>query len=527
MIKNLNRKMYLQLIMLLLLFMVSAAVRWFNLNQPLGRHHEWVSAHTLLTLKIWERGGGPEHFHFSPVYTFQGAMNKHMGIFRGVKDEKGDYYYVSYPPFAFIAPYYAIKLTGGGFTVFNLQLFSLLIHFLSAVLLFFLLLELRNKKLSRDVFIPAWLAYLLYLFSAGNLWFHANVYFVDAFMQMFVFLQLYVYLRIWKSDHVSYRSLLALSLVTFLAIYTEWLGLLIAFCFGIALLVKWMRKRNRNLILVALVLLLFSILSLGATFYQYSSIAGAEQFMEESFRKYNLRSGHAGVEGSEHGFSISNPDSYTYLKEHYTKNYHYTLQMSALLFALTLFLFFFYRKAVHGDVVFLFSVLFCALLLHHLLFFNFNAVHDFSTMKVIAALIILVALFAEYLFGVFDLQQLMVKRALYVLFFFYTAHVVYGNYLSYCEENSLEKLNLYAVNVGQEIQQKASDDEVVYVDSWITPECMYYAERNYYSAPDIQQALGDMRKKGIEKGLFFYTRAGTTVTEVYRIFSAGDSLRLR
>ena len=67
----------------------------------MGRYHEWITAHTLLTCQIWEENGGPSAYNFNPVYTYPGEGNGHRDVLGGVAAKNGDVYYVSYPPFTF------------------------------------------------------------------------------------------------------------------------------------------------------------------------------------------------------------------------------------------------------------------------------------------------------------------------------------------------------------------------------------------------------------------------------------------
>ena len=197
-IKKNRYKLIIQGITLIVIFLFSVQLRSFNLNKPIGRHHEWITAHTLMTLQIWERGGGPEHFHFSPVYTYEEQGNKKIGILGGVEDGKGNFYYVSYPSFGFLVPYYSIKIFGAGFSVLSIQVFGLVLHFIIATVLFILIHLVLNKRIGAEFCFSAWIGYLLYVFSGGNLWFHSNVYFVDVLMQLFFVLLLLLFIIIYK-----------------------------------------------------------------------------------------------------------------------------------------------------------------------------------------------------------------------------------------------------------------------------------------------------------------------------------------
>ncbi|MBK9190197.1 MAG: hypothetical protein IPM77_01175 [Crocinitomicaceae bacterium] len=90
---------------IVVLFFISVSIRQENFSVPLSRHHEWITAHTLITCEIWEKNGGPSAYHFSPVYTYPGEGNIRRKMLGGVVDDKGEVYYVSYPPFSFLFAY--------------------------------------------------------------------------------------------------------------------------------------------------------------------------------------------------------------------------------------------------------------------------------------------------------------------------------------------------------------------------------------------------------------------------------------
>jgi hypothetical protein len=77
---------------ILFLFLISFQVRKENLAAPMGRHHEWITAHSLITAEIWEENGGPSNFGFNPVYTHQGIGSAYRRALGGVSAKNGDVY---------------------------------------------------------------------------------------------------------------------------------------------------------------------------------------------------------------------------------------------------------------------------------------------------------------------------------------------------------------------------------------------------------------------------------------------------
>ena len=97
---NLNWKSFL---VLLLIFSASVAMRITNMDRPLSKHHEFVTAVSLRVLQVWDQEGGVA-FNFVPAMNYKGDANKfinnHASASDGMMDAKGNYYYVSHPPLA-------------------------------------------------------------------------------------------------------------------------------------------------------------------------------------------------------------------------------------------------------------------------------------------------------------------------------------------------------------------------------------------------------------------------------------------
>jgi hypothetical protein len=527
MIKSINTRFLGQIILLVLIFSISIIVRKPNFDKPIGRHHEWISAHTLITLKIWEHGSGPENYHFSPVYTFNDSLNKNIGILGGVVNEKGDYYYVSYPPFAFQLPYYFFKATGMPMSVKSLQVFSYLIHFCCSILVFYFISLLINKSIKNEFIWPAWIGFLLYVFSPGFLWFHSNVYFVDTLVQLFVIIQLISFYRILdKGKSANYRDFLFLFFASFLGVYTEWISLFVSFGFGLVLIFSIIFFKKFWYWKPLTLLTLSAVLSLSMTIFQYSSIGGFDQLMEVSLHKYSIRSGYEGVEGSEHGFSMDNAESYSYLKGHMQKNFQFTFQVFWVFLFLTIVFAFVLKRGFSRKSFLLLGVLLFGIIIHHLLFFNFNVVHDFSTLKTGLFIVLLSGVSSVTFIDFYNYNRRIKFIVLLILFVFIGVEII-QNVNRYKKDHNPAELNYYAYNVGNYIRQNVPKSELVFVDSWITPECMYYAERNYHSKKNISDAIELMKVVNVSNAVFIYTRNTDHPVDVYRISTFGDSVRIK
>ena len=315
-----NKFQLLSIATIFLLFMASLFVRDSELKADLSAEQEWVSAHILITNQVWDEGGGPSNYHFSPVYTYEGDGNKNIPCFGGVVDENGDQYYVSYPPLAFLFSYYSTKLLGGS-SVYSLRAVSVILHFFCCLLLYLTFKKLQNQK-GDFVSIAGLTAVALYLFSAGTLWMHSILFFSDMLVQLFIIWMLYLTVRIYKSEPSESKYFwIQLSLIVFLASYTEWLAVFLSFTLGIGFLISHFKTKKKKFRTAFLLIGISSVISVSTTIIQYSSIAGFEKFKNVSLNKYDERSGHQNAEVSAAGFNLENPDSFELLNKNLTRNF--------------------------------------------------------------------------------------------------------------------------------------------------------------------------------------------------------------
>ena len=371
----------LGLTFLLLIFILSVYVRQENLKAPL-QSEEWITAHTLITAEIWDENGGPSAFGFNPIYNYPGHGNAYRSALGGIVAENGEVYYVSYPPFTFLFYYYVSHVVGGP-SVQSIRIISLLIHFLTSLLIFFLVQKIRSKKNQNAFNYGGIIAAGLYLFAKGNLRFHGNLYFADTLVQPLfigcILLSLHYYKGEFKREN---RTLIALFIVFFFTTYTEWIGLLTAFITGLFFLIKAIAHRNKHLLKPFFTIGIASSLALAITIAQYSSIDGWESLKTTTSTKYAERSGYDDQTNSAKEFNIHNSDTFSFLLKNFNANYEHTLNyfgFTTVLFLLFLLLRKFIKKPIEAiqqtnkPSFFVLTILILPLLLHYLLLFNFNA----------------------------------------------------------------------------------------------------------------------------------------------------------
>jgi len=514
-----SKKTLLHLFVVLVLFFLSAKSREDFIQREFS-DKGWVSAHTLITIDIWEREGVSQ-FGFSPVYIYENPGDKGVSLLGGVADKDNRFYYVSYPPMTFIAPYLFFKVTGINADEVGLRYFNLLLHFISAWLIYLILLHLFGKSLKEDLSWQALVGVALYLFSSGTLLFHTEIFFADILVQPFFLAQVLFYLR-WKKNQQT-STFIWMLVFSALAIYTEWLGLFVLFTIFLLVLFDGDRSFKKRLpFLVAISLV--TLFVLGMVVLQYSSIAGWDALFEASKKKYMMRSGHSGVEGSEYGFSMGNPASWKFLEGHFNKWYLPIINL--LGFVLALFVVFALllkesRPQLKGFSTIFFLVF--PLLLHLVVFFNFNVVHDMGTLKMMTVMLILIAVM------VFKME----KSIPYA----WGNYVFAGSILIFDGVKSLQSVARYRAEmpthfhgdfqkrIGNEIQEFAKPEDIVFTNAFVVPELVFYSKRNMFGIADTAEQRRKMMEWGVNASVFFRVD-GIHPLEKVRMEKSGDSLRV-
>lgn len=489
---NVNKFHCMGLLTVVVLFIITVQLRRESLSVPLSRHHEWITAHTLITCEIWEKNGGPSAYHFSPVYTYPGEGNQKRRALGGVVDSNGDVYYVSYPPFAFIFAYYATSFLGGPDTD-SIRVLSLSIHLFCGLLIYLIALLFAGEENKNQFSIAGVIGAFLYLFSTGNLWAHGNLYFADMLVQLFVISGIYLLIRFYQKRYR--RELLMLCLLSvcfFLATYTEWLGLFLSFFAGTALLAVYFFTREFRFIKAFLAIGISASMALGLTVWQYSSIAGWEQFKEVSLAKYDERSGHESQELTPNAFTLDNDEAYHFMISRVDQFYKMAENFVGIcgIILLVLILIPNTRRRMdhYRSAVLAVSLLGVSILLHYMLFFNFNSLHDFSSLKTGFLFILLVTVFIA-------LSEAALPIGFRALLFAALAYLGVTKGIDsvnrYYDVFPIAETDWNRMETGAAMRELASPNQAVFTNISANPELVYAAGHNVFPLTDTSQ-IGKM-----------------------------------
>ncbi len=484
----------------------SLSFRWESIVTPRAFDYEWHTSTVLRHLEIWYEDGGFTH-HFVPAVTYSGAANKHINNHSsievgrmGYSDGAGNYYYVSYPPFAYLAPYALFAATGIEPNIVGLRLFNILVQIATAGLLLFLL-----YRMTKNPYVGL-IGYCLYLFTGISLYMHTVNYMSDMFVQvLFVLAGLLFYEIVTAKGQEQTGKYIALGATLALAVYSEWIGLFMCaavFFFAVA------RTRERYARPFLLMSMSIPVVVLAVTVLQYASVADLGSFFSVMTDRYL----HGYVPADTAEGSV--PHLLAALGKNYLKWF------SPLLTSLFLFVGLLWiggRKADRESVMslrFAVPVLYfftLPVLLHHVVFLDWSAfeIHFYSVLKTVPLFCVLIPLLLYKLWLLETPRQLLIRVIAACLFFV----VIAGSLTIYAMDlrSRFTADRFEYCNMGEAIRDRTAPDEVAFLapvdperfNDIISSVVILCAHRNVALYEDREQASELMRKNGTTKGVLF------------------------
>ncbi|MBD3637977.1 MAG: hypothetical protein HUJ25_11535 [Crocinitomicaceae bacterium] len=498
----------ISLLLIFLLFLLSVHVRKDKLSQPLSQQYAWVTAHTLMTVQIWDETGGPAGTSFIPVYTYEGAGNKGIAPLGGVMGKNGKMHYTSYPPFSFLLAYYGIQMIGGN-PVSSIRTLGLILHLCSAFLIYFIIRSIRNTR-KDQLQLAGIIGAALYLFSAGPLWFHSNLYFADMVVIPLLLVLILLYTKlIYQNFKHKNRILIGFGVFTFFAVYTEWIALFFAGFASLFLLIKYLSNRKRIWLQAALVIGLTALCTIGLTIVQYCSIQGWDELLEVSINKYQERSGFQKNQEGIETFGWRSSISYTLMKEHLNQNFAMVINLLGIIPFLLLPVVIWKKTRLKieklAPKIEILSVIFLAIITHYLLFFNFNSLHNFGNLKTGLFMILLISVVILIIEEVINWRLRIALAA--ILFYIIVPRSLlevkrFDGLFSYTDSDA--KLDQMALT----IKKYSHDEQTVFVNVWATPGFMYKAHRNVFLLRDTSRLTPIMKFLKTEKAQYYHEENG-------------------
>lgn len=512
---------WLNLGLLILIFTISIFVRSRHFGLPMERHHEWLTAHTLVILDNWEQNG-LANYYFSPIYSYNNPGDTDDYSICTLHDKRGNAYYVSYGPLAPLLPYLVFKTLQLPITANSLVGFNLFIHFLTSFFLYLLVIEITKKKFGQFS-IAAVATFTFYVFSPGTLWFHGNIYFNEILAQLLVAAGLYLFYRIISREEISKRMMIGYSIICFLCVYNDWFGLLFVFFAGIVLLVK--SFYNRKYLKPFFFGSAAGIAALMLIVFQYSQIDGYERLKEVSLNKFTERNGGSLMSTvKEKEFSVQNSEAFTRIERYINENFINVINSLAFIIALFIFIIYLDRKALRQrNNYLLIFILLLSVFFHHYLFFNFTSLHDFSVLKTGLFLIVLAGVLMAIIETVIE-RNIHMRQAYMLLLSGLVFVKSFESVKHLHSNNNPGTIDVSYYNMGNSIRKLAKPDERVFTNIYLCPIINYYAKRNVQYSLNGNEARTFAMMYNL-KTIFFKLDKGEC-SYFTRYFSNGDSIRV-
>lgn len=511
----LEKKLWLFILISLVL---SIGIRLPFLGRPLSGHHEWLTSTSLRHIQVFYESG-PASVHYSPSLTYGNAADKNINYGLALSDSKGNLYYLSFPPFAFIFPYLFFKILHIYPSVLALELFNLLFHLLTAWTVFLIVRRLTEGTDGKNNLMGAALAFLVYLFSPGPLWFQSNVYMSDTIVQPFFTAGILCFLSIIRQKKPQWLYFVFFSIITFLMAYTEWLGVFFAFTVFLYGLFHFKQKGMLWLSALSAVAVTGALLF---TVWQYSGIAGLSAYLDYAKAKFLFRTGD--VRYASNGLGFQSPIAWLNIFVNYIGGFLPAFILAGFLAGRAKKVQNKGEKHTNVSVKAILIMSTVPVLLHHLVFFNFTSIHDFAALKGG----VFIAICCGLLYHKMELKK-MAQSADYLKIQRREAVILIGILVFSCIQfwtiNSFESHKRYST-LGKAIRAEVKQDEVVFIQAEnfsLDPQLVLYAHRNLAWYEGEAQARDLIRKNGVSNGVIIQVDSHQSGIAQVKRFSLKES----
>ena len=483
--------------LLFLLFALSCLLRLPNLNRPLATQWEQCTGISLMQLAIWQTNGA-QTFHYLLPINYPGVKELHIQnikAYKQTKDTDGNYYYLSFPPFYLLVPYFLHKLFSIPISPLYLQLLNIFLHFLTLLLILKISqLVFTFKKEQLDTI--GLTACFIYTFSPSPLWFHTNIYIMFPFAIPILLAATYLFLKTHYSTETKPKYFLLLGISLFFLCYTEWVGYLTSFTFMLLETITYIKQKQHKGLWLILTSGLAAFLSLSLFVWQGATAVGLDNLINFHFAKYNEYSG--SLKGSNFLLFFSR------LALWFGRGYAPTI-----LALIGLLLVVWRKKQSFKDLqAYPGSLLIVALtlpsVLHHLLLRDFTIHHEFSTLIDGLVLSFLGGMVVHYCIE----HQFLRKKALLGLGMVVFVVNCFSFFLQHYP--GPKSFNGYPYNVAQkigtEISKKASKDEAVFLVGFNREydwQLLWYAKTNVGFCKDFSEMTQKMQELKLQRAKAF------------------------
>lgn len=482
------------------IFALSLVIRWGFITHTDPFNLDWTQSATLIHLDTMGQYNSLKNI-IGPTLTYPVGANRFIDSnstnepgLQGFMNKEGEYFYMSYPPFAFLFPYMLFGILHIPAHIISLRILSIFIHLLSAFLIYKLMYEMTKKE-SISIF-----AFASYIFLPIAFQWHTWIYFSDIAVHPLFIFGLYLLYKIFEQKTDS-KYFILYSINLFFMCYTDWIGFIFA---GISLIALVLCAHRKNLKKIIFAHIWIPILTFIIIISQYSyAIGGFKVFFSILWGKYI------------HGYARGGASSHL-TEKFLTIESHYSAILPIVLLFTVLFLIYIFDQ--HKDNAFktpvkeILLISFFTVLVHHIVFFQWtsHSYHYFSVLKSM----IWVTLFISYMTHLYlkhpYFSKNKVVKILFIILFAYAYSKSFYWYTKGVPNVPDEYYSSYC-KTAEEMGQIAEPDEVIFVKDSAKPVHAYplstvfpyCSKRNiaiYYSA---EQARDLLKKNNTNRGIIF------------------------
>ncbi|MEN9921333.1 MAG: hypothetical protein RLZZ517_311 [Candidatus Parcubacteria bacterium] len=498
-IKNITKKNRV-ILLLCLIAIPSIFIRSHYILHKDPFNLDWTYSASLIHLDTMSRDTTLKTI-LAPTLTYPGGANHFIDSnstnepgLKGFVNSSGVYFYMSYPPLAFIAPFLIFSIFHIPIHIISLKFFALFIHILSAFLIYKLLYELTKKE---EI---ALFSFSAYIYLPIALHWHTWIYFSDTAVHPFIIFGLYLLHKILvRQDDKKYLYIYALNL--FLMCYTDWIGFIFA---GVTILFLLFSKFRNNFIKIISANILVPVFAFGIIISQYAYVIGGyTYFFNILWGKY------------VHGYSRGGAFTHFLDKIHTIESHYGSILLVFLLFVFFFLIYLFTQKNKKDfdtparEIILIPLV---TVLMHHIVFFQWTShmYHYYSVLKSM----IFITIFISYVLYVFwyklDFKEKrFFKGAIYVLFGFTYISSIY-HYYQKVPQVPKDYSSSYCA-VAREMSTIARSDQVIFIKDSVKqvhvyplPTILpYCAKRNIEVFLSKESAKELLKKNKVKSGIVF------------------------
>ncbi len=479
-------------------FSISVYFRTPYVEKEVSPYNE-TSITILTVLENWKTQGVSKYY-FAPVQTWQNEGDKYNANYKRLEDKKGNNYYVSYPPFAFLFSYAIISIIDIEPGQVFIQILNIILHFISAFFIYLIICKYCKSDYLK-IYPPAIVGFISYTFIPVLLFIHTFDFFSEMMGQVFFIIGIYLYQLIEETKEKTNKKLLFLfGFNLFILIYTEWIGVFFAFTLLLISLIKFRKEIFYRKLFKTV--LLFSFLAISLLVFQYSYINGFANLTRSLSLRFLERSGFFGEHYSDLGISYTNFDSYKLL----FKQVHQTLIGFGYV-ALILLAWWLFKNKFRLRQMFIRNLLVIIIVLpiiiEFFVFFNATLIHYICWAKFGIPMSIGIALlidnFSKKSIVLYKINLLTLTMVA-VLFFSIAAFKTHAKEITH-KNDHLRDISLI-------IEACSKDDESIFVSlpkeiRRFNTYFSYMSKRNIMNVESLEVANKILKEKQKVKGVFY------------------------